>query len=213
MERARGQLAQASLFPPSRDERHSAVSGISRLWRSNQRSNSSAPSPNPAGKTFVVPLFLSTSRSSARNNLFARGALPIDTRSKTSTRSVIDDAVPDPTNVRPLAVPRLEQDEISDMYAGSLGARSTIEPISVVRNPGDRHVPSERQSSRSHHSGSRSVHSSRSGSRKHAGFSRASLRDPRVNSKAKISFTFGVTLLISLVICEKALIYSLALSP
>ncbi|EXJ92570.1 hypothetical protein A1O3_01122 [Capronia epimyces CBS 606.96] len=58
-------------------------------------------------------------------------------------------------------------------------------------------TPSGRSNSRSN---SRSTHASRRHARRHVVLSRKTLRDPRVNAKAKLSFAFGVTLLIALVI-------------
>ena len=206
MDRTRNPATQRSLFPPGRDSRQSAMSSISRLWRSNPAPTTSAGSPHAPAKTFVVPLFLSTSRSSARNNLFARGALPATTRSMASTRSVIQTTAPRPGDVRPLSVPRDDRDEVSDMYAGSVQAQTAVaentEPVPIAQNLDDSPPPSEHPSTRSTQSGSRTTHSSRRSSRKHRTLSEKSFRDPEVNAKAKISFAFGITLLVALVICE-----------
>ncbi|KAJ4517663.1 hypothetical protein HRR78_003501 [Exophiala dermatitidis] len=193
----------------SRDIRQTAISGISRLWRGDHGPiESSAPSIAP-GKTFVVPLFLSTSRSSARNNLFVRDA---GTRSRSSTRSMIESAPSTPAGVRPLSVPVDSRSETSDMYGGSLREGSQTDShaesveTSTSRNTERRTGHSQRSvSSRSARSGNGSSRSTRS-SRHHpetqlAGLSRRrSFGDPRVNAKARISFAFGITLIIAVVI-------------
>jgi hypothetical protein len=52
-------------------------------------------------------------------------------------------------------------------------------------------------------SGSRSTHSSRRSTKPRGGSSpKKSVRDPRVSAKARMSFAFGITLLVALVICE-----------
>ncbi|KIY01501.1 uncharacterized protein Z520_03053 [Fonsecaea multimorphosa CBS 102226] len=198
---------QPTLGSASADMGTSTVSSMSRLWRSNQSSNSAAASPNPAAKTFVVPLFLATSRRSARNDMFARGALPASTRSRTSTRSVIESAPSGAVEAPPLSVRRDDEDEQSDMYAGSLRDQpsvvESIEPIPLARNMDDEPTPSERQAMRSYRNGSSTSGSSRSSKRrktKYGIFSRKSYRDPDVNAKARISFAFGVTLLVAVVI-------------
>lgn len=206
MDRApNNQQQQSSLFPAARDLRQNAMSGLSRLWRPSQGPNNSSASPRPVGKTFVVPLFLSTSRSSARNNLFAQGALPATTRPSTSTRSDIESAAHDVQGVHSLSVPR-DQDETSDMYTGSFGEQASVDnnvgPGSIARNLDDTPTPWGGRNTRSHRSGGRSTHSSGRSRRKHATLSKKSFRDPRVNAKAKICFAFGVTLLVTLVICK-----------
>ena len=170
----------------------------SRLWKSNNDPASSVTSPIP-GKSFVVPLFLS--RASA-HNAYARGALPSSTRSHASTRSVIEDAVPATARVVPMAVPRDARSEVSDMYTGSL---HPPEPIPLARNMDDEPTPSEIQATRSRRSGSSgSSHatSSKRSSKRHGVFSKKAYRDPQVSSKAKISFAFGITLLVALIICK-----------
>ncbi|OAP57579.1 hypothetical protein AYL99_08317 [Fonsecaea erecta] len=198
---------QPTLDSASTAMRTSAMSSMSRLWRSNQSPSSAAASPNPAAKTFVVPLFLATSRRSARNDMFARGALPASTRSRTSTRSVIENAPWRAGEVPPLSVRRGDEDEQSDMYAGSLrpppSVAESIEPIPLARNMDDEPTPSERQAMRSYRNGSSTSSRSRSSKRsnkKYGIFSRKSYRDPDVNAKARISFAFGVTLLVAVVI-------------
>jgi hypothetical protein len=102
--------------------------------------------------------------------------------------------------VLPLSVPRDAQSEVSEMYAASV---HPPEPIPLARNMDDEPTPSEARAMRSYRSGSSSSHSSsKSGSKRHGVFSKKAYRDPNVSSKAKISFAFGITLLVALVICE-----------
>ncbi|KAJ9609003.1 hypothetical protein H2200_006774 [Cladophialophora chaetospira] len=185
-------------FLPATTFGQSAVRNMSRLWGSRQDTNSSALSPAP-GKSFVVPLFLS--RNSARNDVFARGALPTSTRSRASTRSVIEDSVQGNTRVQPLSVPRDAQSEVSDMYAGSTRRSEHAGSVPLARNMDDDPTPSERHAMRSYRSNSsNSTHSSKRSSKKRGIFSKRSYRDPDVSAKAKISLAFGVTLLVALVI-------------
>ncbi|OAG39576.1 hypothetical protein AYO21_06220 [Fonsecaea monophora] len=189
-----------------RDTQTSTVGGMSRLWRSNQSSNSAATSPNSAGKTFVVPLFLAQSRRSARNDMFARGALPTSSRDGVSPRPVMENA-PRFGEVPPLSTRRGDEDEQSDMYAGSSRHQPSFtaatEPIPLARNMDDEPTPSEREAMQSYRNGSstsRSSRSSKRSNRKHSVFSKKSYRDPDVNAKARISFAFGVTLLAAVII-------------
>lgn len=198
MERVPSQASQPQ-FLPARTYRPSAASTSSRFRRPTQDPKSTATSPNPALKTFVVPLFFSN--SSVQNDTSAHGALPASTRSRASTRSVIEDAVTGADGVRPLSVPRDSQSEYSDMYGGSLHQPERPEPVPLARNMDDEPTPSERQALRAYQSRS-STRSSRRSSKKHGVFSRKSYRDPDVSSKARISFAFGVTLVVALVLCE-----------
>ncbi|OQV03910.1 hypothetical protein CLAIMM_08884 isoform 2 [Cladophialophora immunda] len=208
MEERHGLHPEQILGPGVTELRTGAGGGMSRLWRSNLISSSAATSPNSAGKTFVVPLFLAPSRRSARNDTFARGALPASTRSRTSTRSVIEDSPPRVEEVPPLSVRRDDEDEQSDMYAGSLrhppSVAESIHPIPLARNMDDDPTPSERQAMQSYRNGSStsggSSHSSKRSNRKYGIFSKKSYRDPDVNAKARISFAFGVTLLVAVVV-------------
>ncbi|KIX06443.1 uncharacterized protein Z518_04419 [Rhinocladiella mackenziei CBS 650.93] len=196
-------MARTSSRPalsPSVGARRSNTSRASRFWRSNSGSNGSSRSGQLPAKTFVVPLFLSTSRSSA---LFARGALPTSTRSTRSTRSVIETGAPENRGIQPLSVPQSGPEESSDMYGGSEQGQSTTEehtmPVPIARNLDDAPSVSTYRATRSIQSGSRSKHSSR----RHGmpqGVSRRSFRDPKVNAKAKISLAFGITLLAALII-------------
>ena len=180
----------------------SAVRNMSRLWGSRQDTNSSATS-SAHGKSFVVPLFLS--RNSTRNDAFARGALPTSTRSRASTRSVIEDGGTHTSRVPPLFVPREARSETSDMYAGSIQRPERVEHIPLTRNMDDEPTPSEQQATRSYRSrSSNSTHSSKRSGRRAGIFSKRAYRNPDVSSKAKISFAFGVTLLVALVICKLA---------
>lgn len=210
MDPASQRPTEGFLAPPRVDEsRNSIISNMSRFWRSRPAPASSAASQGRPTKTFVVPLFLSASRSSGRNNLFARGALPAATRSRTSTRSVIDDELPRTMNVQSVHVPRPEQEEQSDLYGSGSRAGTVVTSISApssVTGTTDERTISSRSGStrttRSSHSGSRSAHSSRRSARTHQILSRRAYRDPKINSKAKICFAFGVTLVAAVVICE-----------
>ncbi|EXJ64643.1 hypothetical protein A1O7_00981 [Cladophialophora yegresii CBS 114405] len=65
----------------------------------------------------------------------------------------------------------------------------------------DEPTPSERQAMRSYRSdSSSSTPTSKRSSRRHGIFSRKAYRDPVVSAKARISFAFGVTLLVALII-------------
>ncbi|EXJ85502.1 hypothetical protein A1O1_05866 [Capronia coronata CBS 617.96] len=186
------------------------MSGISRLWRPSQgQGQASAPdSPSGPGKTFLVPLFLSTSQPSARNNMFTDGDGPASPRSRTSTRSVIESSPSIYSGVRPLSLPLDARTENSDMYGnGVRGSHNTNrhrEHLDTAPNQSqtDSAPISERSTTRSgsERSGSRSNHSSSRGARRHVKLSRKTFRHPRVNAKARISFAFGVTLLFALVI-------------
>ncbi len=213
LDRARNQQAQPALFPAARDLRQSAMSGLSRLWRPTAGPGGSAPSSQPAGKTFVVPLFLSTSRSSARNNFFTSGGLPANPRPGVSTRPTVEDTVAEPQGVYPLPS-RRDQDETSDLYAGSVREQRLVDevlaPVPMAHNLDDTPTPSER-STRQHSQGSgshstqstHSMHSSRRSGRTHGTTaSRKPSRDAEVHAKARMTFAFGVTLLVALVICE-----------
>jgi hypothetical protein len=199
MEGASSQPSQPQLLPATTFGQ-SAVRSMSRLFRSNYDLESSGTSPAP-GKSFVVPLFLS--RSSTQTHPFARGALAPSARSRSSTRSVIEHAVPDTTRVPPLSVPRDNQSEVSDLYTGSLQHPEALGPIPLARNMDDEPTPSERQAVRSYRSGSSSsTRTSKRSGRSHGIFSKKAYRDPVVNAKARISFAFGVTLLVALIICK-----------
>ncbi|OCT44108.1 hypothetical protein CLCR_00687 [Cladophialophora carrionii] len=193
-EGASSQTSQPQLLPATTFGQ-SAARSMSRLFRPSHDPGSSGPSPAP-GKTFVVPLFLS--RSSTQTQAFARGALSSSTRSRSSTRSVIEDAVRD---VPPVAVRRDNQTEVSDLYTGSLHHPEPLEPIPLARNMDDEPTPSERQAMRSYRSGSSSsTQTSKRSGRQYGIFSRKAYRDPVVSAKARISFAFGVALLVALII-------------
>ncbi|EXJ70300.1 uncharacterized protein A1O5_06368 [Cladophialophora psammophila CBS 110553] len=64
----------------------------------------------------------------------------------------------------------------------------------------DEPTPSERQAMRSYRNGSSSSRSSKRSNRRHGIFSKKSYRDPDVNAKARISFAFGLTLLVAVII-------------
>ena len=200
MERTHSSQQSRPQLLPARAYRQSAASGRSHGWRSNRDASSSATSPVP-GKSFVVPLYLAAS-TKLHNSTFARGALPSSTRSRTSTRSIIEDAAPTVANLRPLSSP---QSKVSDMYAGSL-RRS--EPIPLARNMDDDSTPSERQATQSSRSGSSRSKSSKRSTKKQGVFSKKSYRDPDVSAKARISFAFGITLLVALVICKQTPLFS-----
>src|SRR5258708_3661528 len=138
MEGTYNQASQPQLLPAT-TYGQSAIRNMSRLWGSRQDANSSATSPAP-GKSFVVPLFFS--RNSPRNDVFARGALPTSTRSRASTRSVIENPGPGGSGVRPLSIPRGTHSEVSDMYAGSIRRSEPADPIPVARNMDDEPTPS-----------------------------------------------------------------------
>ncbi|KIW50232.1 hypothetical protein PV05_11840 [Exophiala xenobiotica] len=133
-----------------------------------------------------------------------------------------------PGNMPPLSVRRHDQDEVSDMYAGSFtGSRSMTRgqaPGSVLTAPDVEDVrstssssgtrPARSGSSHSNHSsgrsgsrsttssrsGSRSTHSSGRGGQRRVTRSKRSYRDPRISAKARISFAFGITLVIAIII-------------
>jgi hypothetical protein len=192
MDNSRVEQEQPQLLP-ARAYRQSAGSSIVRLWRSRQ--DTTAASTPQAGKSFVVPFFLA--RSSQQST--ARGALP-STRSRTSTRSVIDHNAP--VVPRPLSLTRSPSSEYSDMYDGDEVERP--DPVATV--PQDATASSslsEPQASRSHHSNSsRSRHSSKHGKKRPP--PKKSVRDPHVRSKARIAFALGVTTLVALIICVLA---------
>ncbi|KEF58138.1 uncharacterized protein A1O9_06062 [Exophiala aquamarina CBS 119918] len=210
MEHASQRPTEGFLIPPRVDEsRNSIISSMSRFWRTRPAPESSGASQGRPTKTFVVPLFLSASRSSGRNNLFARGALPAATRSRTSTRSVIDNEVPRTMAVRSIHDPRPEQWEQSDLY-GSGSQPGTVDssvtaPHSVTSTTNESTSASgssrtQTTSSRSGSRGSRSTQNSRRTARSRQILSTRAYRDPKVNSKAKICFAFGVTLVVAVVI-------------
>jgi hypothetical protein len=189
------------------ESRHSVISNMSHFWRTRAASTSSTPSGAQPGKTVVVPLFLSTSRSSTRNNLFSRGAVPRTARSPTSTRSVIESTHQRAERVQPLSIPSTEDQEDPNLYTASVAEitvperthhqrRRNVCERSTATNPSCRRPP------RSARSGSHSTaNSSRRSSRSRSIFSRSAYRDPKVNAKAKISFAFGITLLTAITIC------------
>lgn len=188
--------------------RRSRMSGISRLWRPSEGQASSPGYPDTPGKTFVVPLFLSTTRSSARNNMLnSRTVPPASSRSRSSTCSVIESPPWSAGGIRPLSVGLDARTESSDMYGSSVLEGNNVNyghaaTAPALQNPSYPVLSSERSSRRSERGSSRSSHSSRRHARRHAILSRTTFRDPRVNSKARISFAFGITLLTALVICE-----------
>jgi hypothetical protein len=212
MDPASHRPTEGFLAPPRADEsRNSIISNMSQFWRSRPAPASSAASQGRPTKTFVVPLFLSASRSSGRNNLFARGALPAATRSRTSTRSVIDNELPRTMNVQSIHVPRPEQQEQSDLYGSGSQSGTVVTSISApgsVTGTTDEPTISSRSGStrttRSSHSSSssRSAQTSRRSPRTHRILSKRAYRDPKVNAKAKICFAFGLTLVVAVVICE-----------
>lgn len=200
MDTASQRPTEGYLAPPPRAEeaRNSIISNMSRFWRSRPGPESSAASHGRPTKTFVVPLFLSASRSSGRNNLFARGALPAATRSRTSTRSVIDSEAPRPMFVESIHVSRSEQRERSDLYASSVEgdrALSTDGPIMSSRS-GSTHTTTHSRS------GSHRTQGSRRSARSRQILSKRAYRDPKVNAKAKICFAFGLTLIVAVILCE-----------
>lgn len=202
------------------------VGRLSRLLRSSQVTASSSSSTRTPGKTFLVPLFLSTSRSASRNNLFGRGALPTTSRSVYSGQAHINNEMSQERNFASFPARRRDVDESSDMYAASLPVGQPMGPESAsrARNMGDPRSASSHRgtrsvrsgSSRSGHSsarsGSRSTNSSRGGSRSTHSSSRVTRRRvvrsakskhaSRVSAKARISFAFGITLLIAIIICR-----------
>lgn len=212
MEQAPRRQADGFLAPPRSEEaRNSIISNMSRFWRSRPAPVSSAASQGRPTKTFVVPLFLSASRSSGRNNLFARGALPAATRSRSSTRSVIDSEAPRPVIDESIDIHRPQQRERSDLYASSLQGDTVISSMSVPASVTDtttRPTMSSRSGSTrtatSSRSGSHRTQSSRSSARSRQILSKRAYRDPQVNSKAKICFAFGLTLIVAVIICESS---------
>lgn len=210
MDPASQRPTEAFLAPPRADEsRNSIISNMSRFWRSRAAPDSSAASQGRPTKTFVVPLFLSASRSSGRNNLFARGALPTTTRSRTSTRSVIENEPARNMNIESIHVPRPEQQEQSDLYGSGSQAGTVMTSISasgsVTGTMDERTILSRSGSARttrSSRSDGRSTQTSRRSARSRQILSRRAYRDPKVNAKARICFAFGVTLVVAVVICE-----------
>lgn len=217
-----GRPEQSFLAPPAPDQaRSSIISNLSRFWKSRAGLPSAdAPSDLPA-RSVVVPLFMSASRSSGRNNLFTRGALPINNPASRSSQSPHISDVPRPLRVR--AQPSAHCDEeASDMYGPDTGPEAVAESVSESIDPPRRHAhaagsrrsprsggtrsaPPGRGSARSARSGrtwSQNSHSSRTSTRSHRVFSRRAYRDPRVNAKAKICFAFGITLIIAAIICK-----------
>lgn len=212
------------------------VGRLSRLLRPSQitASSSSSTITTTPGKTFVVPLFLSTSRPSTRNNLFGQGTLPPTSRSLSSRQARIDNRMPRARDLPPSSTRRPDVDEGSDMYTASDPDGQT--PAALDSGPRARNTDDVRSTSSSRgtcsvrsgavirsgrssaRSGSPSTNSSRGASRSTNSSSRVQSRrrvvrsasaksnhDSRVSAKARISFAFGITLLIAMVICRLAL--------
>ncbi|KAK5063177.1 hypothetical protein LTR84_005254 [Exophiala bonariae] len=198
------------LAPPRAEEaRNSIISNMSRFWRSRPAPVSSAASQGRPTKTFVVPLFMSASRSSGRNNLFARGALPAvtRTRSRSSTRSVNEIEASRSVIAEPIHVHRSRQRERSDLYASSVQVDTAVSsidaPASVTETASGLNMSSRSGSTRittSSRNGSHRSQNSRRSARSRQIFSKRAYRDPQVNSKAKICFAFGLTLIVAVII-------------
>ncbi|KAI1610228.1 hypothetical protein EDD36DRAFT_467301 [Exophiala viscosa] len=165
-----------------------------------QNTNSSASSTKTPGKTFVVPLFLSTSRYSARESAFASGALPHNTRSRSSVRSVIEHGPGRPGQVPLLLRQQREQDEVSDMYGGSLSDRTTGGHPDAHNLGNSRSISSSRRARSTQSGSTRSTHSSARTGVRPASRRKPSSRDVEISTKARMSFAFGITLLVSVVI-------------
>lgn len=217
-----GRPEQTFLAPPAPDQaRSSIISNLSRFWKSRAGLPSAdAPSDLPV-RSAVVPLFMSASRSSGRNNLFARGAFPINNPASRSSPSPDVSDVPQPLRVRAQSSAHCDE-ESSDMYGPDTGLDAVAESVSESithpqrrahaassrrspRSGGTRSAPTGRgsvRSARSGRTGSQNSHSSRTSTRSHRIFSRRAYRDPRVNVKAKICFAFGITLIVAAIICK-----------
>lgn len=205
---ARLNVPDSSFLGSRTPGRHpSVMSSISRMWRSNPRPADMAASQQLPGKTFVVPLFLSTSRSSARNNLFGRGDLGGSIRSQTAAGSTLHGPLCNGQEQSAIPGRRDGADEASDMYGGSVryasNSSASEEPVPLAANMDDSSTgPLDVRTVNSSRSGRQGTSKSSRTGRKRAPLTRKSFRDPKVNAKAKVSFAFGITLLVTLIICE-----------
>ncbi|RVX70105.1 hypothetical protein B0A52_06277 [Exophiala mesophila] len=208
------------LAPPAPDQaRSSIISNLSRFWKSRAGAPITDTASDLPARSVVVPLFMSASRSSGRNNLFERAALPMDNAATRSSPPTSISDVPQPLHIR--AQPSTDHDEEgSDMYGPDTGPDAVDESVSASttrsqrhinsagsrrspRSGGTRSVPSARSSARSARSGrtgSQNSHNSRTSTRSRRIFSRRAYRDRRVNAKAKICFAFGITLIVAAII-------------
>ena len=149
-------------------------------------------------KTFEVPLFLST--TAPFQNMESNSPLPGSTRSRTSTRSIIDAVTLSSRFSRPQFL------HASTRIQASAPAPS-LPPPQQLQQPSQRVLSTMSLEDMVRHEESRRGKRStnKRGKRYTSSLRKEAFKDRRVKTKAQLSLVFGVTLVAALVVCRYAM--------